>query len=158
MALARGFDIKDGFVENTKSDFSEPVFDITTGSIYEILFGCVDEQAQTRGGIENYGDRVVNVKKIEALQSEFEIEVNNYFRGLNGITVECRYSLGGDWGYKEHYVHFVVKINQTLRSMWDLNIDGMTLGLRAVLVDKFKYLHTKHTDRTELILKATERG
>jgi hypothetical protein len=152
--------MQEGYVMTTdiRNGYVEPVFDTTTGSIYEILFGCVDEQAQTRGGIENYGDHVVNLQKIEALQSEFEKQVNNYFRGLNGITVECRYSLGGDWGYKEHYVHYVVQISQTLRSMWDLNIDGMTLGLRVVLADKFKYLHTKHTDRTELILNASERG
>jgi hypothetical protein len=135
----------------------EPVFDLTTGSIYEILFACVDEQAQTRGGLENYGDRVVNLQKVEKLQDEFEERVTKYFSGLDGISVESRYSLGGEWGYEGHYIHFVVNIKQTLKSMWDLNIDEMTLKLVDTMADKFKYLHTKQTDRTELILNATER-
>jgi ABC-type uncharacterized transport system ATPase component len=155
-----GKDIRDGFIEDTKSTF-EPVYpelDTTTGSIYELLFACVDEQAQTRGGIEGSGEHVVNLQKIELLVEVMRARVDNYFGKLDGVVIESNWSLGDTRGYKDHYVFFKINIRQTLRSMWDVNIDSMTLGLADALSDKFVYLHTDHTDRTELILNALEHG
>ncbi len=151
-------DIRKGFtgLEITKPVF--PVFDTTTGSIYELLFGCVDEQAQTRGGIENYGNHAVNLEKVELLETILRARVDNYFGKLDGVDIESTYSLGDTRGYKDHYVFFKVKIRQTVRSMWDVDIDKLTLGLVDTLADRFKYLETDHEDRTELILNATERG
>lgn len=157
MKSHRGVDIMDGYATQAKTIY-EPVFDVTTGSIYELVFSCVDEQAQTRGGLVGHGEHVVNLQKIEKLQDEFEERVNKYFKGLDGITIETGYSLGNVWSYSDCYVFFKIKIRQTLRSMWDVNIDSMTLGFAKEVADLVKYLHTDHTDRTELILNALEHG
>ena len=161
MRAHRGIDILDGVqVEAQKKieNMTVPYVDVETGATYEILFACVDEQAQTRGGIEGSGEHVVNLQKVEDLEDELTERVDNYFKNLDGVNVETAWSLGDTRGYKDHYVFFKVKILQSLRSMWDVNIDNMTLGLADVLSDKVKYLHTEHEDRTELILNATERG
>lgn len=158
MRAHRGIDHLDGFIEDTKSVFMGPEFDTKTGSIYELLFTCVNEQAQTRGGIEGSGEHVVNLQKIEKLQDELAGRVNKYFGNLDGVAIETIWSLGDTKGYKDGYVFFKVKITQSLRSMWDVNIDSMTVGLANEVSDLVRYLQTEHTDRTELILNASERG
>lgn len=157
LVMGRDRTIRDGFVENTKSDFSGPEFDMTTGATYELLFACIDEQAQVRG-MRGHNDKVVNLEKIELLTTILKARVDNYFGNLDGVDIESTYSLGDTRGYKGHYVFFKVKIRQTMRSMWDVDIDKLTLGLVDTLADRFKYLETAHEDRTELILNATERG
>ena len=161
MSAHRGLDLtNESQVEYEKSitNMAVPYVDVETGATYEILFACVDEQAQTRGGIEGSGEHVVNLQKVEDLEDELIERVDNYFKNLDGVHVDITWSLGDTRGYKDHYVFFKVKIRQSLRSMWDVNIDNMTLGLVDVLSDKVKYLETVHEDRTELILNATERG
>ena len=151
-----GKDIRKGFTGLETTQPVYPELDTTTGSIYELLFACVDEQAQTRG-MKGHHDKVVNLEKIELLETILRARVDTYFGKLDGVDIESTYSLGDTRGYKDHYVFFKVKIRQTMRSMWDLNIDSMTLGLVDTLADRFKYLETAYEDRTELILNATER-
>lgn len=152
-----GKDIRKGFTGLEITETEKPSFDMTTGATYELLFACVDEQAQTRG-MKGHHDKVVNLEKIELLEAILKARVDNYFGKLDGVDIESTYSLGDTRGYKDHYVFFKVKIRQTMRSMWDVDIDKLTIGLVDALADRFKYLETDHEDRTELILNATERG
>lgn len=127
--------------------------------IYTIGFGCHDEQAQVRGGIEGYSDKVVSLEKIDKLYEVFRGYVDQVFPNMNGVEVYTTYILGDGFGFKEHYVNFKLEIRQNLRSTWDLNIEPMISDVVTQLCSKseFKYLCTNFVDRTdELIDEALE--
>lgn len=138
----------------------ETTNDLVTGAIYEVVFGCVDEQIQVRGGIENYGDHVVNLKKVEHLSVEFEELAKNFFEGRDGLVIHSRYVAGGEYGFKEHYIYYRLEIRQTMKSMWDYSAETAIEDFIAMTSsgNEFKHLITNFTDRTQIIMDALEYG
>lgn len=134
--------------------------DLITGATYEVVFGCVDEQRQTRGGLDGYGEHVVNLKKIDALFDQFKKLTENSFGYRDGLVLHSKYVLGGEYGFKDHYVLFRVDIRQTMKSMWDYNAEPVIEEFisRMNTLGEFKHLTTIFEDRTETILNALEHG
>jgi hypothetical protein len=134
--------------------------DLITGAIYEVVFGCVDEQRQVRGGIENYGDRVVNSRKVDDLFANFKALLGEFFEGKDGLVLHSTYVLGGEYGFKEHYIHYKIEVRQTMRSMWDFSAEPLIEDFIAMVSsgNEFKHLITNFTDRTQTIMDALEYG
>lgn len=138
----------------------ETTNDLVTGAIYEVVFGCVDEQRQTRGGIKGSGEHVVNLEKVDALFVEFEELTKNFLGDKDGLVLHSRYVLGGEYGFKEHYIHYRLEVRQTMRSMWDYNAETVIEDFIAMMSsgNDFKHLVTNVTDRTQMIMDALEYG
>jgi len=134
--------------------------DLVTGATYEVVFGCVDEQRQTRGGLDGYGEHVVNIKKIDALFDQFKKLTENSLGNRNGLVLHSKYVLGGEYGFKGHYVHYKVDIRQTMKSMWDYSAEPLIEEFieKMNTLGEFKHLTTISKDRTETILNALEYG
>jgi hypothetical protein len=130
--------------------------DLTVGAVYTVGFGCFNEQEQTRGGMENYHDRVVNIKKIEALYVIFRDRVDNFFGVESGVELYSDYILGNPFDSKEHYVNFKLEIRQSMRSMWDINMLPIIEEFIEQVTNEQEFVHLKTDalDRTEIIMKA----
>jgi hypothetical protein len=138
----------------------ETTNDLITGAIHEVVFGCANEQEQTRGGLPNYGEHVVNTKKVDDMLDKFEEQVAKYFERREGLVVHTSCVYGGDYGFKGYYIHFRLEVRQTMRSMWDYSAESIIQEFvdRIDSVGDFTYLTTISKDRTETILDALEHG